>query len=123
VVKNKYIILPFLSIAWTVIFAHGIFPHHHHQEIVTECSHSHVNHSSEDAEINHTHNDDNSVVCHFNVEILTRISLDNIFIISIENKFSDQISVLETRNCSFYIEFVSEQVPKSNYLRGPPQIS
>jgi hypothetical protein len=123
VLKNKYTILPFLLFVWTVIFAHSIIPHHHHEKIVSECNHSHENHSSDEVGINHTHNDDNSVVCHFNVEIITQFSLDNIFIVNTENKFLNHISVLEINNTNFYLEFVSEQVPKSNHLRGPPQIS
>ena len=61
--------------------------------------------------------------CHFRVEILIQISIDNIFIGNTDNKFQNHISCVEASNTSLFIEFVSEQVPISNYLRGPPQIS
>ncbi len=123
--KNKYIILPFLFLAWTIIFAHSIVPHHHHSEnYQAECNHNHAQHSifEENTEFQNCDHDCNDHVCHFHVEVLTKISIDNIFIANIENTFFNYISFLETCNNSFYFEFVSDQIPQSNHLRGPPQL-
>jgi hypothetical protein len=126
VIKNKFVILSFLLFAWTIIFAHSIVPHNHHSEnLITECNYDHI-HGRELFDITEIHDCDHECTdnaCHFNVDILTRISLDNIFDLNSDNNFFDHISFLEINTTSFYIEFVFEQVPKSNYLRGPPQIS
>ncbi|NOQ26819.1 MAG: hypothetical protein GQ564_15775 [Bacteroidales bacterium] len=125
-VRNKYLILPFLLFAWTIIFVHSIVPHNHHSEkLFTKCNTEHIfeGNSFEFTEIHDCEQDCNDHACHFHVEILTRISLDNIFIINTEDEFLNHISFLETKNSSFYIEFISDQIPQSNYLRGPPQIS
>lgn len=125
-VRNKYLILPFLLFAWTIIFAHSIVPHNHHSEnLFVKCNTEHVNEVNlfEFTEIHDCEHECNDHACHFHVEIFTRISLDNIFIVNTEDEFSHHISFLETSNTSFYIEFVSDQIPQSNYLRGPPRIS
>lgn len=124
-VKNKYIILPFLFLAWAIIFAHSIVPHHHHTEsLFPECNHNHAHGAipSENTEIHDCDHDGNNHICHFHVEVLTQISIDNIFIVNTENTFFNYISFLETCNNSFYIEFVSDKILQSNYLRGPPQL-
>jgi len=126
VVKNKYLILPFLLFAWTIIFAHSIFPHYHHSEnLFAKCNTEHVNEVNlfEITEIHDCEHECDDHACHFQVEILTRISLDNIFIVNTKDEFLYHISFLETSNSRFYFEFDSDQIPQSNYLRGPPQIS
>ena len=129
-VKNKYIILPFLLLAWTIIFAHSIIPHHHFEEIQTEHKHSHSHshhhheHTSEDAlGFNDCDDDCNDHVCHFHVEILTQVSLDNILIPNTENTLYTDITCIETNNYNYYKEFVSDQIPKTDHLRGPPTIA
>lgn len=125
-IRNKFVILPFLLFAWTITFAHSIFPHNHHSEdTFTKCNIEHINEGNlfEIKEIHDCDHKCNDHACHFHVEILTRISLDNIFIVNIEDEFLNHISFVETSNTSFYIEFVSDQTSQSNYLRGPPQIS
>ena len=124
-VKNKYIILPFLFIAWTIIFVHSIIPHHHHSEnFHSECNHhSHETHFSESSEINSCDHGCNDHACHFHVEVLTKISIDNIFIINIENSLFNDITCIETSNANYCHEFISDQIPQTNYLRGPPIIS
>jgi hypothetical protein len=126
VVRNKYLILPFLLFAWTIIFAHSIVPHYHHSEsLFAKCNSEHVNEVDlfEITEVHDCEHECNDHACHFNIEVLTRIFLDNIFIINTEDKFLNHISCIGTNNTSFYIEFVSDQIPQSNYLRGPPHIS
>jgi hypothetical protein len=109
--------------AWTIIFAHSIVPHNHH-DIQIECNHSHV-HSHDQIgveEFQCCDHDSKEHTCHFHVEIFTQVSIDNIFIPNNENSlFADSISV-ETNSYIYYKEFVSEQVFKTNYLRGPPQL-
>lgn len=125
-IKNKYIILSFLLFAWTIIFVHSIVPHDHHSEkLFTGCDTEHVNevNSCKLSEIHDCEHESNNHACHFHLEIFTRISLDNIFIVNNEDKFLNHISFVENSNTSFYVEFCSDQIPQSNYLRGPPQIS
>lgn len=83
-------------------------------------------HGLEIAEITELHDcdhDSGSHACHFHVEVLTQVSIDNVFIVNTENNFLSHISFLEISNSSFYLEFVSNPVFNSNYLRGPPHIS
>ena len=124
-VKNKYIILSFLFIAWAIIFAHSIIPHHHHSEnFHSECNHhSHETHFSEILEINSCDNDCNDHACHFHVEVFTKITIDNIFIVNIENSLFNSNICIETSNPNYCNEFISDQIPQANYLRGPPVIS
>jgi hypothetical protein len=126
VVRNKYLILPFLLFAWTIIFVHSIVPHNHHSEnLFAKCDTEHINEVNlfEFTEIHDCEHECNDHACHFHVEILTRISLDNMFIVNTEYEFLNHILSEEICNTNFYIEFVSEQIPQSNYLRGPPKIS
>ena len=124
-VKNRYIILSFLFLAWAIIFAHSIVPHHHHhsENFHSECHyHAHETHFSESSEINSCDHDCNDHTCHFHVEVLTKISIDNIFLVNTEDTFFKYLPFSETNNNSFYIEFVSNQISNPNYLRGPPQL-
>ena len=125
-IRNKFVILPFLIFAWTIIFAHNIVPHHHHSEnLFTECSYGHI-HGEELLDVAEIHDCDHECTdnaCHFEVEIFTRVSLDNIFIVNVENYFLNHISFVKLSNTNYYPEFVSKQIVKSNYLRGPPYTS
>lgn len=121
-IKNKYIILPFLFAAWTIIFAHSIIPHHHHSDdIFTECNNCkiHLNNT----EIHDCDLDCNSFTCHFQVKVLTQVSIDNVFIINTENPFFNNRQLIKERNFNFNSGFISEQIPKTKFLRGPPQIN
>ncbi len=124
-IKNKYIILPFLLLAWTIIFAHSIVPHHHHAENShTECNHHAQNINFEEStEIHDCNQDGNDHVCHFHVEVLTKVSIDNIFIADTEDVFLNYLSVFEINKNNFNSNFVFQDIPTSNYLRGPPIIS
>jgi len=124
VIKNKYIILPFLLFAWTIIFAHNVVPHHHH-DIAVKCNHSH-GHSHDQIgveEFQCCDHDSNEHTCHFHVEIFTQVSIDNVFIPNTENSLFADITTLETNNYIYYQGFVSDQIPKISHLRGPPTIS
>jgi hypothetical protein len=124
VIKNKYIILPFLFVAWTIIFAHSIVPHHHAEKSHTECNHHAQNANFEEStEIHNCNHDGNDHVCHFHVEVLTKASIDNIFIADTENAFFNYLSFSETNKNTFNTNFVFENIPKTNHLRGPPIIS
>ena len=115
--------LPFLFFAWAIIFAHSIVPHHHHSEnIVSECNHdyAHDTHYLENSEINNCDHNGNDYTCHFHVEIFTQVSIDNIFLVSSEDLFLNYLSFSEVSNNSYYIEFITDQITNTNYLRGPP---
>jgi len=75
VIKNKAIILTPLLFAWTIIFAHSIIPHNHHDIPQEECrSHSQHNDSSDNSLLrfasqfsDNNHRADNHDHCHFNI--------------------------------------------------------
>ena len=124
-IRNKYIISPFLFLAWTIIFVHSIIPHHHHDEdLFSDCVQCHVHGEtiSESSCIWDHDVDSKDHVCHFKVETFTQVSIDNIFIVNTDNILLKSVSVSRADNIEFYSEFVSEQIPKTNFLRGPPTI-
>jgi hypothetical protein len=124
VIKNKAIILPFLFLAWTIIFAHSIVPHNHHDTFhETKCLNNHHEHNTQSnlfAEIHDCDSDCGGHVCHFHVDVLTQVSIDNIFIINNESQLFNSITYLETNRYNFYNQVVSDADRETNYLRGPP---
>lgn len=122
-VRNKYIIFPFLLLAWAIIFLHSVIPHHHHSDdLFSECNYCqvHYHHVSQVGEILSSAHHCNEHVCHFHVDLLNQISIDNVFIVDTENVFFDYLTFIETCNDNYFDEFVSDHLVKSNYLRGPP---
>jgi len=133
VINNKKVILPLLLLAWTIIFAHSIVPHHHHIKLISiekqHCHHEHHEGHDHNSEFSLTdefdccdHNESEHA-CHFHVEILTQVSIDNVFISTQENSLYSNISCVKTNHNNFYQNIVSEEFPKTNYLRGPPSIA
>lgn len=135
-IKSKKIILPFLFLAWTIIFAHSIIPHHHHHELsVVEKNHchheSHKEHHSHNSqgvlsdvsEYNCCDHSTSEQACHFNVKVLTQVSIDNVFICAEENSLYSNLTCVKTNHYNFYQDFISEEFPKTNYLRGPPSLA
>ena len=112
-----------MFLAWAIIFAHSIIPHHHHSDNVfsacTQC-HLHENTLNNDSHIWDHDKNSKDHICHFKVETFTQVSIDNIFIVNTDNSFLNSISVNITDKVDYYLEFVSEQIPKTNFLRGPP---
>ena len=125
-IRNKYIILPFLFIAWTIIFVHSIVPHHHHDEQNTNlCSHCDVQgfSSEEKFQIWDTEHHHTDHVCQFKIETIAHGSIDKLFIANIENSFFKSVIIKETNVLDFYGNFFSDQIPKTKHLRGPPHLS
>ena len=125
-VRNKYIIFPFLFLAWTIIFAHSIVPHHHHSENLThKCNHTHLHETFllENSENFNCDHDCDAQVCHFHVEILTQVSVDQVFIASSEIKLFEYFSSLGTTNFEDLAEFIDNPFLVNNHLRAPPQIA
>lgn len=121
--RNKFIILPFLLTAWTIIFVHSIIPHHHHSDdLFSECAqcHLHEHFFSDNSQIWDHDADSKQHVCNFEVEAFTQVSIDHIFIVNTENRFLDSVSNSKTDHTDYYSEFVSEQTPTTHFLRGPP---
>lgn len=117
--------MPFLFVAWTIIFVHSIIPHHHHSDdILSECVQYNVNtiHVEHD-EIHDCDLDCNNFACHFQVKILSQVSIDNIFIVNTENSVVDHLCFKGINTLEYYSYFISDQIPRSKFLRGPPQIS
>lgn len=127
-IKKKAIILPFLFLAWTIIFAHSVIPHHHHDTFhETKCLNTHHEHeyttqSNECEEMHDCDTDCGGYICHFHVDVLQQISIDNVFIIDSENTLFDNIICLETNRYTSYKEVVSDADRETNYLRGPPSL-
>lgn len=135
VIKNKRIILSILFLAWTIIFAHGIIPHHHHVEkfCLEKTSHSHDHHHHHyphqhendlwNDQIHECNHDCHDHTCHFHVEVLTQISIDKTFIANIENTFFSYSPLKEKNDYTYNTEIVFDQLPKTDHLRGPPVIA
>lgn len=130
-IRDKRIILPVLFIAWAIIFAHSIIPHHHHsaeQGLKNHCQHeSHHKHGTQDvfvvsSQFECCDHHETEYACHFHVEILTQVSIDNVFINHTENSLFSDITNSERQLVSYYQEFIPDQIPQKYYLRGPPQL-
>ena len=123
-IRNKYIILPFLLLSWTIIFTHSIVPHHH-EVAKTECNHSHTKQyrTSQILQIHDCHHDCSDHVCHFNVETITQVTIDNVIVPNTVNSLFADIICIKSNNYNYYQEFISDQIPKTDHLRGPPVIS
>ncbi|HKL08794.1 MAG TPA: hypothetical protein VJ896_08465 [Bacteroidales bacterium] len=113
--------MPFLLLAWAIIFAHSIIPHHHHHSHKHICSHCHTEYHQNifDEELN-DHNDCNDQACHFHVEVLRQVSIDHVFITTSDNLFSDIFPLFKSEKNTFYIEAFYEPLFYSNQLRAPP---
>lgn len=131
VIKNKRIILSVLFLAWTIIFAHSVVPHHHHVEkFYLDKGHSHGHHQDHchdndlcNEQIHECNHDCHDHACHFHVEVLTQISIDKIFIANIENTFFSYSPLKEKSDYTCNTEIVFDQLPKTDHLRGPPVIT
>ena len=122
-IRYKNIILPFLLTAWAIIFAHSIIPHHHHvSDVQSECHQCH-NHFEKIISYDDCDHDCTDHACHFHVDILTKFSIDNVFIKKSDNNYSNYPVKSNSGNIIFYKAFFSEQIPKTNYLRGPPMVA
>lgn len=126
-IKNKKIILPFLLLAWTIIFAHSVIPHHHHNpnDVISHCEHNHnayiptyVEESFHDCD-----HDCSANACHFHVDVLTKINIDNDFIISFDFQTLYNLEISNSGGIIFNQNFTLELFPKTKFLRGPPQIA
>lgn len=124
-IRNKSIILPFLFIAWTIIFAHSIIPHHHHNpsDFVNYCEYNHnQNDHIQQEEIHDCHHDCSGHACHFHVDVLTKLNIDNDFFVSFkfQTLYNVEISNFEKFICNQ--DFTTQLFLDTNFLRGPPQI-
>lgn len=125
-VRNKYIILPFLFVAWSIILVHSIIPHHHHaDDIHTQCNQSSLfdTHEIANEQIHDCDQDCNIFTCYFQVKVLTHGSIDNIFNITSENSTLNKLNSTEINTIDFYSDFISDQINQTKFLRGPPFIS
>ncbi|MDY6799850.1 MAG: hypothetical protein SVU94_01345 [Bacteroidota bacterium] len=122
-IQNKKVILPFLLLAWTIIFAHNIIPHHHHHSHHNfSCNHCHAEHHQNTftEELNDQIYDCNDHACHFHIEVLRQVSIDHVFIAASDNIFSDFLPILKSERITFYLETRYETLFYTNQLRAPP---
>jgi hypothetical protein len=122
VIKNKKVVIPFLLLAWTIIFAHSIIPHHHHDsyhDLV--CNHCHASyHQNTFTEEINDHDDCHEHACHFQFEVLSQVSIDPVFIAAAQYFDSDFLPIQQTERNTFYIENRYEPLFYTNQLRAPP---
>jgi len=122
VIKNKKVILPFLLLAWTIIIAHSIIPHHHHDsdyDFVCNYCHASHHHNPFTEEIN-DYDDCDDHACHFQIEVLRQVSIDPVFIAAPEQFFADFLPIQKSERNTFYIETRYEPLFYTNQLRAPP---
>jgi len=122
VIKNKKAVIPFLLLAWTIIFAHSIIPHHHHHSnhnVV--CSYCHASHHQNTfAEELNDHHESHDHTCNFQIEVLKQVSIDPVFIAAPEHFFADFLPIQKSERNIFYIETRYEPLFYTNQLRAPP---
>ena len=125
-IRNKYIIFSFLYLAWAIIFAHSVIPHRHHDpnDNIKLCKlHNKNTHLLEHESI-HDHDDDCSGhTCHFHVDVLIKINIDDNFISSSGNLIVNNFEVIEAKEFIYNQELITLNFSETNYLRGPPQIA
>jgi hypothetical protein len=132
VIKNKAIILTPLLFAWTIIFAHSIIPHNHHNEPIEECcAHSHASHTAENSLTgiiaffsSHDHHSDDTNHCHFNISTTLTKFVDSAGIYFYTgNSFiplTDHITTIHYKNQNLLVKHFYFD---SFTHRGPPVIS
>jgi len=128
VIKNKAIILAPLLFAWTVIFAHSIIPHNHHDEPQSECKHSHPSdsHNQHSAVfLEHHHSSETHDHCHFNISTTLTKFVDSPdaflhFLNYINLPVLTQIQPLQVNNNELLIKHIYFD---SISHRGPPSFS
>lgn len=123
-VKNKWIILPLQILAWTIIFVHSIVPHHHHLDSFEEKCISCDDHPSNGLSAffsDHDHNVKHHS-CHFQVDILTQISIDQVFIASAALDVYECTYVFTNKNYTSSQGLISNFVCNNKLLRAPPSV-
>ncbi|HSH51378.1 MAG TPA: hypothetical protein VK982_06610 [Bacteroidales bacterium] len=120
-IKNKKAVIPFLLLAWAIIFAHSIIPHHHHDpDHDFVCNHCHANHHNTFTEEINDYDDCDDHACHFQIEVLRQVSIDPVFIATSEHLFSVFFPNQKSERNTFYIEIRYEPLFFTNQLRAPP---
>lgn len=117
-IRNKYILTPFLLLAWAVIFAHSVIPHHHHvHNSQNVCYHHHENKVV--GNYSETH-DCEGHTCLFQVDILSQISIDHIFIKSAELKLNQNpyLVCFTIYEKPYYL--IKKEFYNPNLMRAPP---
>ena len=125
-IKNKAVILAPLLFAWTIIFAHSVIPHNHHDEPQSECNHScDSNIQNTTNFLGHNHSSDSHDHCHFNINTtLTKfVDSPNAFLHSsnyISLPVLTQIQPLQVNNNELLLKHIYFE---SISHRGPPSFS
>ncbi len=129
-IKNKAIILAPLLFAWTIIFAHTIIPHNHHNESVEECK-SHTNNSSDKHKIDfvsffssHDHHSEAHNHCHFNINTtLTKYVDSPVAYFYSENTIITVSDQIQTIYFDHQVSLLKHIYFDSFSHRGPPSFS
>ena len=117
--KTRHILYPLL-VAWLIIFAHDTIPHEHHHGFICAAIHHDASQGDDDSEVFHYNPTADHQACHFSVDILPGLSMDDDFITPGTVSFiAPEIRKVRLRPFTIYIDrnplFLSQ-----NQLRAPP---
>ncbi|MEE4196774.1 MAG: hypothetical protein V2I54_03955 [Bacteroidales bacterium] len=109
-------------LSWAIIFVHSIIPHHHHDiHHLQGCNHCHGTHPhpNDVQEIN-DHPDAQDHACHFHVEVLSKVSIDHVFLANSGNVLDQLLPLQNSEQKSYYPDTYYESLFYTRPLRAPP---
>jgi len=117
--KTRHILYPML-VAWLIIFAHDTIPHEHHHGFACTQEHAASPAGDDKTVAFHLASSGDHRACHFSVDILPGISLDDAFIASdVVSFIAPEVMKVRLRPFTIHINrnplFLSQ-----NQLRAPP---
>lgn len=113
-----------LLIAWSVIFAHSIIPHNHHNDEFKAC-HNLVHAvdlagSSQDKTARLDSLPDKETVCHYSGFVFYQLNTDTIIISTGKTSFPAMIRITGSINDQNSLIFISDPHLGKSALRAPP---
>lgn len=119
--KSRYIFYPLL-VAWLIIFAHETIPHKHHHGFACSVEHPASTAGEDHAGVFQEQQSTGHQVCHFTVDILPGLSLDDDFAVPGTVRFIAP-EMMEVRLRPFTIQINRNPIFLSqNLLRAPPAV-
>ena len=122
---KRNFIVAFLLLAFTVVLAHSIIPHHHHHDEVEAESNDHEHHDENSLEHSFEHymhagNSTDYFIPSSNDLILSTGICDNFIAPYFQFSANELIVYFGKTNYTKNENFISAESPYSNGLRGPP---
>jgi hypothetical protein len=117
--KTPHILYPLL-VAWLIIFAHDTIPHEHHHGFTCAAIQHDASQGDDESGVFHYNPTSDHQACHFSVDILPGLSMDDDFIAPGNVRFiAPETSKVRLRTFHIHIDrnplFLSK-----NQLRAPP---